>query len=307
MRNLYQHLLDSVQDQELKSALREFHFRVKSLNLTTKTVSVYGERLGQFASYLSTEGTSFSDTDSTAVRSYVLSLIERGLAGDSVNGHIRVLKTFFSYLHEQDAIEHNPTAGLSLVKTERKDKPILSESDILKLLSVPGKSTFTGMRNYCMILVFYNTLIRLSELINITLDDLDLDSGVIRIVGKGRKHRTVPMSPETEKVLHRFLRKHHVRTGSKYLFCSLNGKPLAHRNINRIRERIGQKVGVHVSPHLIRHSGASHRALAGMPAFLLQRLLGHSTMQMTQRYVHLLDDEKLKEAVRKYGSLFISP
>jgi len=85
----------------------------------------------------------------------------------------------------------------------------------------------------------------------------------------------------------------------------LNGKPLAHRNINRILERIGQKVGVHVSPHLIRHSGASHRALAGMPAFLLQRLLGHSTMQMTQRYVHLVDDEKLKEAMQKYGSTFI--
>lgn len=100
------------------------------------------------------------------------------------------------------------------------------------------------------------------------------------------------------KYLYRFIRKYRNDISGDVLFCTKDGRILDHRNVSRILERIGKHIYVHVNPHLIRHSAASHRAMSGMPAFLLQRLLGHTTIQMTQRYIHLVDEEKLKEAFK---------
>ena len=186
---------------------------------------------------------------------------------------------------------------------EKRFRPILSEQNIEQLLSVPKRKFFTGMRNFCMILVFYDTLIRLSELINIRIRDVDLDNGTIKVFGKGRKERIVPIGAKTCKYLHRFMVIHRKDIRGEYLFSTMRGLPLDPRNILRILERIGDRVGVHVSPHLIRHSAASHRAISGMQAFLYQKLLGHTTIQMTEKYVHLVDNEKLKVSFKRFNPL----
>lgn len=292
-----------VDDKIMKTALKDFEFHIRAKNLSPKTISVYGERLGYFYKYIKAQGIAFKDVDKHTIQDYILYQKDRGLKDISINGQILVLRIFFKYLFEEDIIDSNPTIKINLLKTEKRIKPIISEENMQKLLSVPDKRTFTGMRNFCMLMVFYDTLIRLGELTNIRLKNIDFENGTICIFGKGRKERIVPFGASTAKYLHRYIHKFRKDIQGDVLFCTRDGRILDYRNVARILEKIGKKIGIHVNPHLIRHSAASHRAMSGMPAFLLQRLLGHTTIQMTQRYVHLVDEEKLKEAFKQYSPL----
>jgi integrase/recombinase XerD len=301
MKCHFKELLRLADDTNMEGALKQFEYHIRSKNLTPKTISGYGERIGYFHRYLRSKRLDFEEVSRFTIQDYILYQKERGLAGISINGQLKVLKIFFKYLTEEGFIALDPAAKVSLLKTEKKLKTILTEEQIEALLAVPKRSTFTGMRNFVMVLVFYDTLIRLSELINLRITDVDLDGGTCRIYGKGRKVRIVPMGMKTVKYLHKYITRHRNGIDSEFVFTTRKGHPLDPRNVMRILERIGDRIGVHVSPHLLRHSAASHRALCGMPAFLLQRLLGHSTIQMTERYVHLVDDEKLKVAFRQFS------
>jgi site-specific recombinase XerD len=287
----------------MQTALKQFEYHIRTKNLTPKTVSVYGERLGYFQRYLKLESIPFERVDRTTIQAYIMMQKDRGLADISINGQIRVLNIFFQVLKEEGLLDSDPTEKIQLLRMEKKLKPVLSEDQVEAMLAVPDRTNFVGMRNFLLILVFYDTLIRLSELTGLKMSDVDLDAGTLRIYGKGRKVRLVPIGMKTVKYLHKFFTRHRQVINSEYVFTTYRGTSLDHRNVMRILERIGDKVGVHVSPHLLRHSGASHRALSGMPAFLLQRLLGHSTMQMTERYVHLVDGEKLRLAFRQHSPI----
>ena len=303
MKCHFKELVSIVDDVNMKGALKLFEYHIRTKNLSPKTISVYGERLGYFYRFLKKNRLQFESVSKSTIQEYILFQKDRGLADISINGQVKVLKIFFKFLLEEGMVEEDPVEKIDLLKTEKRIKPIISEEEIEKLLSVPDKKTYTGMRNFCMIIVFYDTLVRLSELINIKIKDIDLDSGTILIFGKGRKERIVPIGTKTIKYIYKFLMNHRHDINGEYLFCTMQGRPLDHRNVLRILQRIGDKVNVHVSPHLIRHSAASHRALSGMPAFLLQRLLGHTTIQMTEKYVHLVDNEKLRVASKQYNPL----
>jgi len=303
MRCHFKELLSNVDDKNMKGALKLFEYHIRTKNLTPKTISVYGERLGYFCRYLRENNIPFEKVSKHTIQDYILLMQTKPLAAISINGRIKILKIFYKFLKAEGLIDEDPAEKTPLMRMEKRFKPILSEQNIEQLLSVPIRKYYTGMRNFCMILVFYDTLIRLTELINIRLRDVDLDSGTIKVFGKGRKERIVPIGAKTCKYLHRFIVFHRKDIQSEYVFCTMRGMPLDQRNILRILERIGDRVGVHVSPHLIRHSAASHRAMAGMPAFLLQKLLGHTTIQMTEKYVHLVDNEKLKAAFRQFSPL----
>jgi len=303
MRCHFKDLIAGVDEKNMRSALKDFEFHIRAKNLSPKTISVYGERLGYFYRYLRSKKVSFDEVTRQTLQDYILFQKERGLKGISINGQVKVIKIFYKYLQEEGTIEFDPVDRVPLLKTEKRTKPIISEENFQKLLTVPDKKTFTGLRNFCILLVFYDSLVRLGELTNIRIKDVDLEGGTIRIFGKGRKERIVPFGAATAKNLYRYLRNYRDSLPSDILFCTRDGRMLDHRNVLRITERLGTKIGIHVNPHLIRHSAASHRAMSGMPAFLLQRLLGHTTIQMTQQYVHLVDDQKLKEAFKQYSPL----
>lgn len=297
----FKSLIAAADDKGMQAALKQFQFHIRTKNLTPKTISVYGERLGYFQRYLRTKSIPFGTVDRSTIQDFILAQKERGLADISVNGQIRVLKIFFKFLKDEEHLDIDPAEKIQLLRTEKKIKTVLTEDQIQAMLAVPDRSNFVGMRNFLMLLVFYDTLIRLSELINLKMCDVDLEGGTLRIMGKGRKARIVPMGLKTVKYLHKFFTRYRQGFNTDYVFTTYRGDILDPRNVMRILERIGNKVGVHVSPHLLRHSGASHRAVSGMPAFLLQRLLGHTTIQMTEKYVHLVDDERLKAAFKQFS------
>lgn len=303
MRCHFKNLITVVDEKGMRAALKDFEFHVRAKNLSPKTISVYGERLSYFYRFLRKRRIPFESVSKNTIQDYILFQKDRGLKDISINGQLKVLKLFFNYLCEEGIVTSNPTEKIRSLKTASHIKPIISENDIQRLLAVPDKRTFTGLRNFCMLLVFYDTLIRLGELTNIKLKDIDLEGGTIRIFGKGRKERIVPFGAAAAKYLYRYLRRHRDSLPGDVFFCTKNGRMLDHRNVLRILQRTGKRIGIQVGPHLIRHSAATHRALSGMPAFLLQRLLGHTTIQMTQKYIHLVDDKRLKEAFKQFSPL----
>lgn len=305
MKCHYKELLAIVDDKSMREAIQHFEFHIRTKNLTPKTISVYGERLGYFAKYLREKGIAFSDVTRLTIQQFILDQKEHGLADVSINGRLKVLKIFFKFLVSEEIKDSDPAEKIQLLKTERRIKAVLSGEQVQQLLAIPNKRTFTGMRNFCMILVFYDCLVRLQELISIRIQDIDLDSGIIKVYGKGRKERVVPVGSTTTKYLYKYLKGHRKQVPGDILFSTSLGHALDQRNVERILERIGSHVGVHVSPHLLRHSAATDRALSGMPAFLLQRLLGHTTIQMTEKYVHLVDNERLRAAARQHSPLDI--
>lgn len=301
--DLLKALIESVDKKYtmFKDLLQQFYYQCSVKNLSQITIRGYGDRLTSFYQFLKKRNIPFESVNRSTIEEYVLSLKDR-VSDYTVNGRIRVLKLFFNYLVTEGLWDNgNPMEKIKFTKTERKIKPILTPEGIEKLLAVPNKRTFWGYRNFCIILVFWDTLIRLSELINIRLDDVDLKDGLLKVYGKGRKERIVPLGAKTIKSLHYYLIKHRNQIESEYLFCTSRGKPLDQRNVQRILERIGRRVGIHVSSHLIRHSAATWWIREGAQPMYLQNLMGHTSMSVTQKYINLANVDELKKHHAKYS------
>jgi site-specific recombinase XerD len=225
--------------------------------------------------------------------------MDNGLSPASANHYIRAAKAFYSFLVREGYFDKSPMAGLQLVNMPRKLKPVLEPKQISRMLSAIPESCFYKLRDKVMILILWDTAIRLKELLNIQYDDLDLKMGTIKITGKGNKDRIVPIGRRTVRELVKYLN----RRGDNYsplLFCTRDGSVIMQRNFQRTLARYGRKIGVKVSPHLIRHSAATFLAKSEMPAQHIQILLGHSNLNTTQRYINqIVNQEGLQISHRR--------
>ena len=219
------------------------------------------------------------------VKAFVLKKLEEKQSPASVNHYIRALKALFSFLHREGHIESNVMAGLSLISMPEKLKPVLDPNGISRLLSAIPEGGFFRVRDRTMILTLWDTAMRLNELLNIKLGDIDLRSGTIKLTGKGRKDRIVPLGLKVKRELVRYLNLRG-ESQSEYLFSTLTGYQIGHRNFRRSLANYGKRVGLMVSPHLLRHSAATFLAKSEMPAQHIQILLGHSSLAVTQNYIN---------------------
>jgi len=296
-------LIESVDNKYamFKDLLQQFYYQCRVKNLTETTLRGYGDRLSNFYQFIKSKNVLFENVKRSTIEEYVLSQKDK-VSDYTVNGRIRVLKLFFNYLVTEGLWNNgNPLEKVQFIKAEKKIKPVLTSQDVEKLLSVPNKRSFSGCRNFCMILVFWDSLIRLSELINVKLDDLNLRDGLLKVYGKGRKERIVPLGSKAIKSLHYYLIKYRNQIEGEYLFCTSKGKPLEQRNVQRILDRIGKRIGIHVSPHLIRHSAATWWIRQGAQPMYLQNLMGHTSMSVTQKYINLANVDDLKKHHAKYS------
>jgi site-specific recombinase XerD len=288
--------------------IEEFALRCRSKGLAEKTLSIYAERLDNFYRFLKERSINFENADRATIREYINSQIPRELSRHTINGRIRVLKTFFKFLVEEELWKSsNPMEKIDFLKTEKIWKPVLTSEDINTMLNGIRRDNYYGQRAYVILIVFWDTLIRLSELINIRLDDIDWKNSSITVMGKGSKERVVYFGNSTAIALRRFWTKYRQSIPGQFFFCDLQGKPLSIRNVEKIVERLGKKLEgkyedkFKVTPHLIRHSGASHLAMSGLPGFMLQKIMGHSSITTTQIYISLQDNEKLRKQYQRYS------
>jgi integrase/recombinase XerD len=264
-------------------------------NLSEKTLKDYTWHLTAVKKALG----DWQTIDKNGVKSLVLGLMDNGLSPASANHYIRAAKAFYMFLVREGYFDKSPMAGLQLVNMPRKLKPVLEPKQISRMLSAIPESCFYKLRDKVMILILWDTAIRLKELLNIQYDDLDLKMGTVKITGKGNKDRIVPIGRKTMRELVKYLNRRG-ENHSPLLFCTRDGSVIMQRNFQRTLAKYGQKIGVKVSPHLIRHSAATFLAKSEMPAQHIQILLGHSNLNTTQRYINqIVNQEGLQISHRR--------
>lgn len=289
-----------------KTYVDAFVFGCKIRNLAPRTLNVYAERLLYLVRHLEEKGIDIEDVTKQDIQDYLLSLIGN-VSDETVNGRIRVYRRFFNYLEEEGLWEKpNPTKKLKLIKSSKRIKPVVSPEEIQRALQCLNKSTYEGYRNLTMIMIFWDAMIRKEELITLKVDDVDLRGGLIKVYGKGRKERQVPMGAKTIKTLHFYLNRWRDGRKGNLVFCQRNGKPITSRHCHKIIQDIGKQAGFDLYPHLIRHSAATFFIRQGGSPVILQKILGHTSLVVTQNYLHMSSQDMIESYNRFSPSNFIA-
>ncbi|MFC1955774.1 tyrosine-type recombinase/integrase [Chloroflexota bacterium] len=221
----------------------------------------------------------------------------------TVNDYFRALRTFFNWLEREDLIIENPFKNLKAPRVDKKLVQALSANEIERLFKVCSGKSAMEVRNKAILSVFLDTGLRISELANLTLDDVNFDDGSLLVrKGKGGKQRVVRIGNKAQKVLWRYIAIHR-KSKSNYLFINRIGEPLTLLGLKIVIKRLGDKARVKVHPHKLRHTFSISFLRAGGDVFSLQYLLGHSTLNMTQRYLQSLNANDAANAHKKFSPL----
>jgi integrase/recombinase XerD len=291
LKRLYLLVDECKVENHWKTYVDAFVFGCKIRNLAPRTLSVYAERLGYLVRHLEHKGIDIEEVTKQDLQDYLMSLIGN-VSDETVNGRIRVYRRFFNYLEEESLWEKaNPTKKLKLIKSSKRIKSVVTPEQIQQILLCLNKSTYEGYRNLTMIMLFWDSMIRKEELITLKLGDVDLRGGLIKVYGKGRKERQVPMGARTIKVLHFYLNRWREGRSGDLVFCQRNGKPITSRHCHKIIQDIGKQAGVELYPHLIRHSAATFFIRQGGSPVILQKILGHTSLVVTQNYLHMSNQD----------------
>lgn len=296
---------------DINQAINHFLFHCEAKNLNKSTINFYKDKLQLFRNFISTlfELKDINSINVPIIKHFInwsKTQNKSNLATSTLRGNIVTLKIFFKFLYEEGYIKINPTEGIKLPKLQQKVIRILSEEQIKALLTIPDKNTFIGYRNYCILLTFLDTGIRLSELINLKINDIDWLTNTFFIVGKGNKERQVPFSLILKKVLEKYIRLRGDIEGQNLLFVNQFGERLKPRRVQEFIKNYGRKAGitnVRVSPHTFRHTFATYWIKNGGDIFTLQRILGHTTLDMVRQYVYL-GNKDIQTQHYKYSLLY---
>lgn len=259
----------------------------------------YDEDLSQFLMFLdSNHITSFSNVDYNLIRSYLSYMHSNNYSATTINRHISSLRSFYKYLLKNNYIKDNPLALVSNVKQPKRIPKFLFYNDLEKLFDVPILDTPLGQRDALILEMFYATGIRVSELVKMRIKDINDHNRSIRILGKGNKERDVLYGTRCEELLELYLkegRKDIDKNNSVFLFLNHNGNQLTTRGITLILDKILKKSGLNikVTPHIIRHTFATHMLNEGADLLSVKQLLGHENLSTTQVYTHV-SNERLR-------------
>ena len=265
------------------------------------TIKSYTTDLNQFALFLSTEFQivdQINEISFQIIRTWIADLLEKGISPRSVTRKISTLKTYFKFLIREGMLIENPMVKLVAPKSKKSLPVFIEEDQIASLLNeVQFEIGFIGQRNKLIIELFYVTGIRLSELINIKISDVDFNNQSIKVLGKRNKERIIPLSSNVVNDLNNFIENNQQ---NKYLFTNLDGKKLYTKLVYRlVNKYIGKISSVNKkSPHILRHTFATHMLNNGADINAIKELLGHANLSATQVYTHNTI-EKLKTVYKQ--------
>jgi site-specific recombinase XerD len=219
---------------------------------------------------------------------------DRGLSGHTINCYLRSLRIFFSWLVTEDVIGNNPFDRVKIPRPPRKVIPTFTDSQIQQLLDVMDTGTPAGYRDYVIILTLLDTGMWVSELCHMKLDNVWLEEGMLKVLGKGNKERLIPIGKQVQRCLWRYINRYRPEpvANCDLLFLTQEGRPLTKDRVEKIMTYYGRKAGlkgVRCSPHTLRHTVAVKFLRNGGDVFSLQRMLGHASLEMTRKYCELAD------------------
>ena len=274
-------------------------------NASPHTVAAYESDLSQFIAFAGEHTGRLhalqpKHLSLDVIRGYLGDLYRQGQAGTSVARKVSALRTFTRYLRREGFIDADPAALAVAPKREQKVPAHLSVDEMARLLETPDMSTPLGRRDRAILELFYASGIRLSELVALDLEDVDLSARMVRVMGKGRKERIVPFNTSTGKSLRQWYtdraliakddnRRRRAANDGTPLFVNAKGGRLTGRSVQRLVARYVASCSTRfgISPHALRHSFATHLLQAGADLRAIQELLGHVRLSTTQRYTHV--------------------
>ena len=245
--------------------------------------------------------------DALHIRSHLKHLSDLGLAKTSLARKLACLKSFFRFLLEEGRIGHNPAAAIRSPRLGTRLPTVLTKDETTTLLDSPSAQTWIEARNQAMLETLYSSGARVSELVGLNWDNVDLEAQFIRLRGKGKKERRVPIGtvatdaileyqrqlpPMATKKLQKLSGVIPTRSGSHPLFLNARGGRLTTRSVERlIKQQAGNRFPKSVTPHTLRHSFATHLLDEGADLRAIQELLGHASLATTQKYTHVATDQ----------------
>lgn len=267
------------------------------------TVKAYAEDLSQFAAFAETQGvTDIRAADPALLRSFLAHLEALGLARASRARKTASLRSFFAYLAKQSLLPRSPAVGLRSIKTERRLPKFLRSDEMEALLAAPDAATALGLRDRALLETLYASGMRAGELVTLDIAAVNYDEGVIRVIGKGDKERVTLLGRRAVFALERYVRKGRPElilkadTDSGALFVNRYGGRLSDRGVRKLFDRYCAVASTHlkITPHVLRHTFATHLLSNGADLRLIQELLGHASVATTQMYTHVTT-ERLQE------------
>lgn len=294
---------------EIAAAISSFltHVQVEK-GLATNTVSAYRRDLAKFDDFAKKRKLGLAAVNRDDLVDFLASLYRQKLESKTVARHLVTLRNFFRHAQVQELISEDPTAQLESPKIRRSLPGYLRLDEVEKLLELPDQSTALGLRDRAMLEVLYSTGLRVSELTSLRVMDLDTKVGCVRCIGKGDKERIVPVGRKALAIVEKYLRAGRtalIRTtrGSPgpYLFVNRRGGRISRVGVWKIFSSYGRKAGLRVplTPHMLRHSFATHLLERGADLRSVQLMLGHSDISTTQIYTHVLE-ERLKQIYKAH-------
>jgi integrase/recombinase XerD len=288
--------------------LKEYLAHIKlEKNLSQNTVSSYKIDINAFISFLKDSGIDDpSDISSDHISSFFKTLIELGLLGSSSARYFSSLKGFFLYLLKNKYIVKNPIEKITAPRISKKLPGVLDVSEVEKILSAPDTEDKLSLRDKAMLELFYACGTRVSELINIKVNDLFFEDEIIRVFGKGSKERLIPIGSSAVKWVGEYLKKSRPLLMKKSrsennLFLNSRGSKLSRMGVWKIIDRYVKQAGIEkdVHPHTFRHSFATHLLEGGADLRAVQEMLGHADISTTQIYTHI-DRDYIKQVHKQY-------
>jgi integrase/recombinase XerD len=272
--------------------------------LSRNSVSSYGRDLRHFGHWLQDEKTEIGDVERLRIVRYFQALRSAGISARSVARALAAIRGFFRFAVSERYLNTDPTENIENPKLWSNLPKTIPPGEVEALLSAPDRSTTLGLRDAAMLELLYATGLRVSELVRIRVDELVMDAGFLRTVGKGSKERIVPFGEAARDAILSYVDKARSELDTKgdpALFLTIRGRPMSRQMFWKTIEKHARAAGVrsHISPHVLRHSFATHLLENGADLRSVQMMLGHSDISTTQIYTHI-SRARLKKIYESY-------
>ena len=282
-----------------KSAQDYLSYLATEKNASPHTVKNYGVDLREFAQ--ASQKKQPEEITYLEIRSFLAVLKEKNYSKSTISRKLACIRSFFKYLVRENVLKTNPAAGIATPKREKKLPQFLDPQEVTHLLEAPSGDTWECKRDRAILELFYSSGLRVSELVGLNHDDVDFFSELVRVRGKGKKERIVPIGSVAVKAIQSYrehrLPKEKDTAPRKALYLNRSGGRLTDRSVRRMILKYARRIALkkEVSPHMLRHSFATHMLDRGADLRSVQELLGHENLSTTQIYTHVTT-KRLKEA-----------
>lgn len=266
--------------------------------LSSNTVEAYERDLIEFNAFLNNK--KLSNVSTSDIRKYISYLVDNKESDKTLSRKLVSIRTFYTYLMRENIIDSNPSEKIELPKIRKTLPKTLNKEEIDKLLSIKCTNA-KEWRNKAMIELMYATGLRVSELVNLEVNDIDFKDDYVRVFGKGKKERIIPLADVTSKVLSEYINVYRDSLLKGYLtdkvFISSYGKGITRQGFFKILKKVAKEVNIEkdFSPHTLRHSFATHLLEYGADLRSIGEMLGHENIKTTQIYTHLSNNQKKKD------------